>query len=206
MVDCQLRTYDVTDRAVLAAMGEVPRELFVPPERREIAYIDQPVALAGSGAGGRWLLAPMTCGRMLQALDVQPGQSFFDYASGTGYTAAVASRLGAVVTAFEPEQDLQAGMAEALAQAAISDVQICDAMPLSQFDLVFVNGACEQRPESLFERLGAGGRLIVVEGQGRAGRAMLYQRAGDSISGRAVFDTSAPVLARFRQPEAFVFG
>ena len=65
MVDCQLRTYDVTDRAVLAAMDSVPREVFVPEARREVAYIDQPVALDGLGATGRALLAPMTVGRML---------------------------------------------------------------------------------------------------------------------------------------------
>jgi protein-L-isoaspartate(D-aspartate) O-methyltransferase len=203
MVDCQLRTYDVTSRPVLAAMDEVPREVFVPAARREIAYIDQPVDLESFGAAGRVMLAPMTAGRMLQTLDVKPGMSLLDYACGTGYTAAVASRLGARVTAYDGDGALRSAARHALQSAGEAEVAVADDLPKGPFDLIFVNGSCEARPEPLFALLADGGRIVFVEGAGRAARVMLGQRSGEVVSARPVFDAAAPVLQEFRRPVAF---
>lgn len=204
MVDCQLRTYDVTDRAVLAAMGNVPREMFVPPARRPVAYIDQPVALDDVGGQGRAMLAPMTCGRMLQTLDVQAGQSFFDYACGSGYTAALASSLGAQVTAHDPSPALVTMARSTLLSARMPDIAVVDSMPDQHFDLIFVNGSCASLPVELSALMADGGKLVVVEGFGRAGRVMLYRRTGNVVGGRPVFDAAAAELAEFRQLQAFV--
>ena len=203
MVDCQLRTYDVTDRAVLAAMDAVPREMFVPPSLREIAYIDQPVALDTFGARGRQLLAPMTSGRMLQTLDVQPGQTFLDYACGTGYTSAVAARLGAIVTAYDTSAELRHVARGLLSQPETQSVVVADTLPTGPFDLIFVNGSCEREPDELFALLGEGGKLVLVQGGGRSGRAMLHHRAGTAFSGRAIFDTAAHGLEEFRRIASF---
>lgn len=205
MVDCQLRTYDVTDRAVLAAMDRVAREAFVPEARKPLAYLDQAVSLDGLGADGRALLAPMTCGRMLQTLDIMAGQRFFDYAGGTGYTAAVAAELGAVVTAFEPDPALRGIMARNLATVAGPVISVVDRLPVAQFDHVFVNGACPVAPSSLLELLTENGRLIVIEGMGRAGKVMLYKKSGAVVAGRAIFDAAGPFLAEFSRAPAFVF-
>jgi protein-L-isoaspartate(D-aspartate) O-methyltransferase len=204
MVDCQLRTYDVTDRAVLAAMDKIAREDFVPQTRKPLAYLDQPVALDSFGAAGRVLLAPMTCGRMLQTLGVHPGQSFLDYAGGTGYTAALAAELGASVTAFEADPTLRPVMRRILANRASGAIIVADALPSARFDHVFVNGACAVAPESLMALLSERGRLVVIEGIGRAGKVMLYQHAGGAVSGRAIFDAAGPALAEFAPIPAFV--
>jgi protein-L-isoaspartate(D-aspartate) O-methyltransferase len=203
MVDCQLRTYDVTDRAVLAAMDSVPRESFVPEARRDIAYIDQVVALDDFGARGRALLAPMTVGRMLQSLDVQPGQSFLDYACGTGYTSAVALALGAQVTAYDVEPALRAAARGILAQCGARAVIVADALPQASFDLIFVNGACGRRPDALAEKLAENGKMIFIEGHGRSARVILVQRSGGAVGGRTVFDSAAPPLPEFRAEPAF---
>jgi protein-L-isoaspartate(D-aspartate) O-methyltransferase len=198
MVDCQLRTFDVTNRRVLGAMDTVPRELFVPEPRRALAYLDQQVVLAG----GRALLTPMVAGRMLQTLDIQPGHSVLDYAGGSGYSAAVAAALGGVVTAFDPidgMSDLAAG-ALAAAQAAVS---VARAMPAGPFDAIMVNGAAMGPPRALLTLLAEGGKLVVIESMGRTGSVMLYQRSGDVMGKRAVFDAAAPVLEEFRQTPAF---
>lgn len=203
MVDCQLRTYDVTDRAVLAAMGAVPRELFVPAARQFAAYVDQPVALDDFGAQGRVLLAPMTSGRMLQALDVQPGQAFFDYACGTGYTAAVASALGARVTAFDSSDALRIAARAALSASGVHAVEVVDAMPAGPFDLIFVNGGCAKLPPQLASRMADDGQLVVVLGAGRSGRVMLYRKSGGVVGGRQVFDAAVPQLEEFRAEPVF---
>ncbi len=203
MVDCQLRTYDVTDRAVLAAMDAVPREVFVPASLRELAYVDQPVALDAFGARGRQMLAPMTCGRLLQTLDVQPGQTFLDYACGTGYTSAVAVALGAVVTAYDTSPELRQVARLLLSKPDTAGVIVADTLPEGPFDLIFVNGSCERNPDELFALLAEGGKLVLVQGGGRSGRAMLHHRAGTSFSGRAIFDTAAQSLDEFRRITAF---
>ncbi len=203
MVDCQLRTYDVTDRAVLAAMGSVARELFVPTSRQDVAYIDQLVPLDSFGAQRRALLPPMTCGRMLQTLDVQPNQRFFDYACGTGYTAAVAAMLDADVFAFDVNPNLRDAARKALQAAGAGNVHVVDTLPSATFDLIFVNGATDARPETLLDLLADGGKLVVVEGSGRAGRVMLYQRSGGVIGGRAIFNAAAPLLGEFRKASVF---
>lgn len=206
MVDCQLRTYDITDQVVLAAADAVPREAFVPDSRRAVAYVDQPVMVAEANAsrGARYLLTPMVVARMLQALEIQPGMTVLDYAGGTGYSAALAAHMGAKVTLWEQDEHLAAEATKALA-AAGADVTVVRNVPTGTFDAILVNGACETRPENLFTLLRVGGRIAVVEGRGRASRVILYQRYGDGVSGRPVFDAAAPVLDEYRAPAAFAF-
>jgi protein-L-isoaspartate(D-aspartate) O-methyltransferase len=206
MVDCQLRTYDITDQLVLAAADSVPREYFVPEARRDVAYVDQPALIADAhgGRSARYLLTPMVAVRMLQALAIQPGASMLDYAGGTGYSAALAAHMGARVTLWEADETLAAQARTAFA-ATQCDVSVVMKAPAGPFDLVLVNGACETSPANLFTLLNVGGRLAVVEGTGRSARVMLYQRYGDGVSGRPVFDAAAPVLDEYRAPAAFAF-
>jgi protein-L-isoaspartate(D-aspartate) O-methyltransferase len=91
MVDCQLRTYDITDRAVLAAADEVPREAFLPESLSVLAYLDQAVPLPGTG---RALMTPMVVARMIQNLALQPGETALEYGGGTGYGAALMASHG----------------------------------------------------------------------------------------------------------------
>jgi protein-L-isoaspartate(D-aspartate) O-methyltransferase len=145
----------------------------------------------------------MTAGRMLQTLDIQPGQRLLDVACGTGYSAAVALAMGATVVAYDSSAALREAARAALAQANAGAVTVVDAVPESAFDLIMVNGACDGMPKDLADRLADGGRMVVVEGAGRAGRVMLYQRSGDAVGGRAVFDAAAPVLDEFRKAAIF---
>jgi protein-L-isoaspartate(D-aspartate) O-methyltransferase len=206
MVDCQLRTYDITDQVVLAAAGSVPREYFVPESRRGVAYVDQPtlIAEANGGRAARYLLTPMVAVRMLQALAIQSGTSMLDYAGGTGYSAALAAYMGGAVTLWESDEALavQARTAFAATQCAVS---VVTQAPAGFFDAILVNGACETPPANLFTLLKVGGRLAAIEGIGRSARVILYQRYGDGVSGRPVFDAAAPVLDEYRAPAVFTF-
>lgn len=215
MVDCQLRTFDVTDLAVLAAMDEVPREAFVAPGRESLAYSDQDVA-AHDGAGGRVILKPMVLGRMIQALDIGPGTRVLDVAGGLGYASAVMARLGARVTLLEGDKALADRALETLARVGARGVAAVHG-PLENghpdgapYDAILVNGAAELRPGRLLDQLADRGRLVLVEGQangtGRVvGRAVLHVRSGDAFGARALFDAAAPLLPGFGRPPAFVF-
>lgn len=203
MVDCQLRTYDVTDRAVLAAADAVPREAFLPTELSHLAYLDREVALPGTT---RALAAPMVVARMIQVLALKPGETALEYGGGSGYGAALMAAMGVEATLCEPEEAALALARAAFAQPGVPAATLTASLPAKGgFDAVLVGGACETKPETLFGHVRPGGRLIVVEGLGRAARVILYRKAGESVSGRPVFDAAAPALGEFRKAEAFVF-
>jgi protein-L-isoaspartate(D-aspartate) O-methyltransferase len=196
MVDCQLRTYDVTDRVVLAAADAVPREAFLPESLAHKAYLDQSVALPGTT---RALMTPMVVARMIQTLAVQPGETALEYGGGSGYGAALLAHMGARATLWETDE-------AARAMALAAGVAVTGTAPAAgSCDVVLVAGACAAPPESLFPLLADGGRLIVAEGSGRAGRVKLYLRSGETVAGRPVFDAAIPPLDEFKPAPAFVF-
>ena len=104
MIDSQLRTSDVIDPAVIAAMGVVAREAHVPAALSSVAYMDRAIDLGG----GRMLNAPLVTGRLLVAADIRPGARVLLIGAGTGYTATLLARLGAEVHAVEEQADLLA--------------------------------------------------------------------------------------------------
>lgn len=210
MVDCQLRPFDITDRAVLAAMGEVPRERFMPAGRQELAYSDQTVTLPETveGSGSRFLLAPMVLARMIQALAIEDGSRVLDVASATGYASAVLARLGARVVALD-----DAGRAaQALHEPDLAERVTVRSGPVAAgapddgpFDAILVNGAVEIRPDALLDQLADGGRLACLSREGGACRAVLYVRSGEAVGSRPLFEAGAPVLQPFRVAAAFAF-
>ncbi len=203
MVDCQLRTYDVTDRTVLAAADEVPREAFLPKALSHLAYLDQSVALPGTG---RALMAPMVIARMIQVLELQPGETVLEFGGGTGYGAALMARMGTRATLWEPDANARSLAGSALHASDAGVALVADSPSTAEgFDAVLVSGACETVPSSLFPLMREGGRLIAIDGLGRAARVNLYQKSGGKVSSRPVFDAAAPVLAEFRRAPAFVF-
>ena len=89
MVDGQVRTTDVTDPAILAAMLAIPREAFVDEGRRPLAYIDEDIEIAP----GRYLMEPSPFAKLVQLAEIRPGETVLDVGAGTGYSSAVLSRL-----------------------------------------------------------------------------------------------------------------
>ncbi len=102
MIEAQLRTNDVNDFRICAAMGEIPRERFVPAAKQALAYADVPVEVSP----GRYLLDPRTFAKLLVLADVQPGETILDVGAATGYSSAVLARLGHSVIALEQDAEL----------------------------------------------------------------------------------------------------
>lgn len=212
MVDCQLRTFDVVDIALLSAMDRVPREAFVPAGREDLAYSDQPtiVAAGTETSEPRAMLVPMVAGRLIQALAIAPGARVLDVACGLGYSAAVMAHLGAHVVALETSEDLTGEARRRLAgTAGILDVRTG---PLDEgvgerapYDAILVNGLIEKRPEALLQQLAEGGRLACVQRIGSASRAVLFVRSGGTFGSRPLFEAQASALMDFRVAPAFVF-
>jgi protein-L-isoaspartate(D-aspartate) O-methyltransferase len=208
MVDGQVRTADVTNLDLIAAMLAVPRERFVPPALVEQAYCDGDLPLGG----GRVLLKPMVLAKLIQALRLSDGDHVLDLGCGTGYSSAVLAQLVGSVVALEQDEAL-AGRAKALlgATAATADVVVSTG-PLIEgwsaaapYDAILINGAIEIVPEKLAGQLKPDGRLACIFGRSPAGKAMIYRPIEGKLIGRPVFDAAAPVLPGFVAPPEFVF-
>ena len=207
MVDCQLRTFDVNDNAVLDAFDTVARETFVPRNQEPFAYIDQPLRLGAAGPDIRVAPAPMVLGRMVQALKLQAGTATLDVAAGYGYSSAVMAQLGAKVTALESIPDLAAVARERL--TGIADVVEgpleAGLKAKAPFEAILINGRVERRPQVLLDQLSDGGRLICVFGPAKGAKVTLFVRAGDAFGSRPLFDASLPPLAAFADEPTFAF-
>ncbi|MEL6060618.1 MULTISPECIES: protein-L-isoaspartate O-methyltransferase family protein [unclassified Methylobacterium] len=207
MVDCQLRTFDVNDIAVLDAFDDVPRETFVPQGREPFAYIDQTLHIDEAGGGTRCMPAPMVLARMIQALKIRPGVAALDVATGYGYAAAVMAHLGAQVTALESVSSLAAEARRRLGPT----VQVIEgpieagAPKQAPFDAILINGRIEVRPQTLLEQLKDDGRLVCVMGPHRNAKVTLFVRAGDAFGARPLFDASLPGLEAFQEEAGFAF-
>lgn len=207
MVDRQVRTADVTDLRIIAALLDVPREMFVPAARRAVAYLDQDAPVSESG---RALLKPMVFAKLIQAADITDTDRVLDVGCATGYSAAVLGKLAGHVVALEEDAAMGRGASEMLAQAG-TNIAVASG-PLAAgwakgapYDVIVVEGAVEVVSDSLLSQLKEGGRLVAVVGSGPMGKATLYRRAGGHAGALPVFDAAAPLLPGFAQPAAFVF-
>jgi protein-L-isoaspartate(D-aspartate) O-methyltransferase len=213
MVDGQVRTSDVTDLRIIAAMLELPRERFVPESKADLAYLDSDIAVkeASGGTPARRLLKPMVLAKMVQAAEVDPSDHVLDVGCATGYSAALLSRLAPSVVALEEDEALARIARENLkavgaAGAAVMTGPLTEGWPAAApYDVIFVNGATEIAPDALARQLKPGGRLVAVVGRTPTGQAMVYRCVGRDISGWPIFDAAAPVLPGFAAPPAFVF-
>jgi protein-L-isoaspartate(D-aspartate) O-methyltransferase len=207
MVDGQVRTADVTDLRILAAMLELPRERFFPDDKAQLAYLDLDVAVSAPGQPVRRLLKPMVLAKLLQAADIAETERVLDIGCATGYGTALLTRLAGAVIGLEED----AGLARQATAAVGGNARIVTG-PLSRgcpgegpFDVILLEGAVEVVPPALFAQLSPGGRLVCVLSRGAGGKAMLYRRIDDDVSGRPVFDASAGALPGFAMPAEFVF-
>jgi protein-L-isoaspartate(D-aspartate) O-methyltransferase len=207
MVDGQVRTADVTNLDLIAAMLAVPRELFVPPALADQAYLDRDIPLGA----GRALLKPMVLAKLIQAAQVDEADHVLDVGCGTGYASAVLSRIVGSVVALEEDAALARQAQDALARAGSAHVTVVTG-PLTAgwpagapYDLILLDGATEIPPETLDRQLKPDGRLVCVLGRVPTGKAMVYRLVEGRLVGRPIFDAGAPILPGFVAPPAFVF-
>lgn len=206
MVDCQLRTFDVTDLDVLAAFESTPREPFVAPEFAAVAHSDRILPCASGGA--RKLLSPMVLARMLQEAELRAGERALDVAGGSGYGAAILARMGLEVTALESEAiapAARAALAASKSPATVVAGDVTKGVGGASYDFIFIHGIVETAPEALLAQLSEGGRLVALMRKGSASHAVLFERSGPDIGRRTLFDAAGPEVAEFRAPAKFIF-
>ena len=213
MVDSQVRTTDVTSHSVLNALLSVPREDFVPPAVKSLAYIDEDlqIAPARDGKPPRYLMESSPLAKLLQLAAITKNDSVLEIGSGCGYTTALLSRLAHAVVAVECDSDLADQAGATLARSGYGNVtQVTGPLEAGYpaegpYDLIFVNGAVEEVPETLLSQLREGGRLVAVVGYGPAAQARVFVRNEGQQSQASHFNAAIKPLPGFRKAAAFVF-
>jgi protein-L-isoaspartate(D-aspartate) O-methyltransferase len=179
MVDLQLRRRDIVDARVLLAMERVPRELFVPDADRAHSFEDAALPIGH----GQTISQPYMVARICEALEVRPGQRVLDVGTGSGYQAAVLAELGAEVVTIERIPELAERARANLAVAGYDDVEVVvgdgtlGVPEHAPFDAIAVAAAAPGLPETLYEQLRPGGRMVVPIGSARTQRLDVVVRS-----------------------------
>jgi protein-L-isoaspartate(D-aspartate) O-methyltransferase len=200
MVESQLRPQGVTDAATLAAMGEVPREQFVPDAARPLAYIDRALPLGG----GRFLPAPAVLGELLTQMKPEMGQRALVVGCGTGYSAAVLKRTGVDVVAVESDPELAARARELGINVVEGPLEFGFAKG-APYDLILLDGAVEHIPNAIVAQLADGGRLGTALIDRGVTRLVVGRKAGGAFGYLSIGDSGSPALPGFARPKAFQF-
>lgn len=209
MVESQIRANKVTSEAVIEAIETIARELFVPDELRGIAYVDDDIALEG----GRCVMEPRVLARMIQTLQADSNSHALIVGAGTGYAAAVLSRVAQTVVAEESIVGQAEMASEALESIGITNVVIEQgalmqaAAEHGPFDVILFGGSIAQVPANLVDFLEEGGRAMAVvsdSGEGY-GAATLFTKFGGHLGEVSVFDAAIPALPEFDAPKNFSF-
>ncbi len=207
MIDGQLRPNEVNDERIIDAINAVPREKFVPKTKRDVAYVDEDIAVGE----GRFLIEPMIFGRMLVAANIQASDLVLDIGCATGYSAAVMSHLSDAVVALEENE----GLAD-IAEKRLTELEIMNTAVVKgalgsgvsrqgPYDVIFMGGAVEDIPMTVIRQLKEGGRLICVKTVNGVGRGHVVTMRNGIPAGRDLFDANIAKLPGFEAPMGFEF-
>jgi protein-L-isoaspartate(D-aspartate) O-methyltransferase len=208
MIEQQVRPWEVLDPRVLETMTRVRREDFVPVRWRKLAFSDVALPLDG---GDEVMMKPVVEGRMLQALEVQPGDAVLEVGTGSGYITACLAALGRDVDSIDIRAEFVERARQRLAAIDVTNVRLATADALAglpagrEYDCICVTGAVFTIQDSWRRALKPGGRLFAVRGRAPAMEAVLLTRIGAAQwTETSLFETDLPYLVNAAPPREFV--
>lgn len=205
MVEQQVRPWDVLDVRVLETLATLPREAFVDPALRELAYADTQLPIGH----GETMMKPVVEGRVLQALLPAAEDSVLEIGTGSGYLTACLARLAREVTSLERHADLAASArarlrAHGFANASVHAADVFAGSPDRLFDVICVTGAVAELPPQFIDWLAPGGRLFVVRGHSPAMEAIVVHRDVNGTRVDSLFETDLAYLAGAEPVPTFI--
>src|SRR3981189_2211536 len=188
MIETQLRRRGITDAAVLGAMESVPRHEFVSEEFRARAYDDVPLPIGE----GQTISQPYIVAAMTAALRLRPGDRVLEIGTGSGYQAAILSRIAKEVFSVERRPELALSASARLERLGYAKVHVhCGDGPLGlpefpSFDAILVAASAPVIPQPLLAQLAEGGRMIVPVGDAEHQELQLIEKRGKSFRNTAL--------------------
>ena len=209
MVENQIRANKVTDIKIIDAFSNVEREIFVPESYREISYNDEDIRLSRN----RFMMKPMILARLFQSLSLNGNENILHIGSNSGYASAILSQLCHAVISIESDKKLYEKSINIFSEIGFDNV-----VPLhgpmevgvpkeSPFDVIFIEGALEEKPKALFDQLNNNGKLVVVlkPSNVNIGKANLFFKLNNEIGNEILFDAQVSKLSIFKSKPKFNF-
>ncbi len=206
MIKQQLRTWEVLDDQLLELLKQVPREDFVPPAMRNLAFVDMNIPLDE----GQVMMNPKVEARMLQALAIQPNEEVLEVGTGSGYVTALLAKQAKKVYSVEilPRLLKQAGeklKAHNIRNAELEEGDAAQGWHNHMYEAIAITGSLPVLPRAFLESMTIGGRLFAIIGDAPAMEATLVTRLGNNDWSREIlFETELPPLKNVQQPERFI--
>ena len=208
MIEQQIRPWDVLDKRVLATLAHIPREQFVAPEQRHLAFSDIALPIGQQET----LLPPVVEGRLLQAANPQPTERVLEIGTGSGFFTACLAHLARSVVSVDIHAEFTARAGERLAELGIDRVllETGDAAkgwaPSERFDVIVLTGAVAELPDAFRQQLNIGGRLIAIVGHEPILSAVRITRQGEAdFTHEALFETHTRYLRGAAPQPVFQF-
>lgn len=213
MVEQQIRTWEVLDQDVLDLLYTVPREEFVPPSCRNLAFTDMEIPI---GEGER-MWAPKMEARVLQELSLRRSDRVLEIGTGSGYLTALLAHRAAHVTSVELKPALAAFGKANIARHGVDNVTLAAGdgargLPAglpsgSSYDVIVLTGSVPALPRALLQPLAPGGRLFAVVGEEPVMTATVFSLPQHGAEPQAVelFETVLAPLANCERPSRFAF-
>jgi len=214
MILGQLYTNDITDKRILQAMAEIPREPFLPENLRGAAYADEDLDVGN----GRYIMAPLTFAKLLDLAEITPNDRILNIGCMTGYTTAILARLGAHVVGVDSDTSAIIQARTHMQRLSITNINLqpvssmADGYAMSApYNVIVIQGAIGFISPTLASQLAIGGRLVTVRNVARRsdtpvglGKGLLVTRH-HTLQYREHFDASCAILPGFEQPTGFTF-
>ncbi len=206
MLGQQIRAWEVLDDRVLGALGDTPRESFVPDAYHDLAFADMEIPLAHS----QQMLAPKVEGRLLQALCLESSDDVLEIGTGTGFLTACLAQLASSVVSIDIYEDFSRDAKEKIEKLELGNIEFRteDALVMGhqeQFDAIAVTGSIPELDEHFIRMLRPGGRLFVVVGREPVmeARVVTMHQRGDYAQ-QSLFESVIAPLINADRPVPFV--
>ncbi len=206
-IEQQVRPWGGLNNSVNEALIQIHRENFVPKKYKNLAFADIEVPLSSNSK----MLSPKLEGRMLDAVNIKEHEDVLQIGTGSGYIAAVMSKLSKSVTSIEINEELINSAQQRLQDLEINNVQLInmdvgDWHPNDFYDVVIVEASVPKISPSYMHLLSVGGRMFIVVGEGNTMSAMLITRTSEhKWETKSLFDTHIDPLIGMQPPQKFEF-
>ena len=205
MVDTQVRPSGVSRVDVIEAIGEIPRELFLPDHLKKLSYVEGNLNLGSNN----FIIEPRILAKLLQSLAINRQESVLVLGSGCGYVAAVIGKLSELVVGVENNKDNVDSSDQAIISAGINNIIIMQgelglgAPKHGPYDVVVFPGGVHVIPEVILDQVKEGGRVAAFFTEDSLTQAKIGVKVKGSISWRTYFDCDVPLIKEFEMTQVF---
>ena len=211
MIDGQLKPMGINNPIILEAFENVPREIFIDKEKSSLSYHEGNILVKNN----RWLLSTMVIARLINCVNISNEDIILEIGACSGYTTAILEKLCSLVVGVESDGELRDIANKALTKIEANSAIIVDGdhkegnLKSAPYDKIFIFGAVQSVPDTLFKQLSENGSLITVVKNDNniksCGKAVVFKKNKDIISSSNIFDVEVPFMEGFSIKEGFNF-